>query len=326
MGEGGPRPRAAASRFASSRCSSIAAASSTRWSRAGRATCTARATRPRCCSGPAAGACSSRRPGGSVDLREPIAACSSRGSRPAPTARRRPNATSSRRSAKGLPPADAIVPGLYDVFVFDAHDPAKAMKDYSVDHRSRRDAADMGARLHAVAPHARRRAQMLGIIDTFRTKKHPARRRDYLGTGFAPRGWNTKQPSFDFNPDVFKRDPRPSSPTCTPQREGRVHMVPWNRDRLPTLRGRIPPRPARGGRRLAHPELLAAAPAAGRRAGIDAFWPDEGDWFNLYERISACGPRGSCWPRTRSWRGSPLPPRPGLWRARSSADVRAGAA
>ena len=32
---------------------------------------------------------------------------------------------------KGLPPIDAIVPGLYDVFVFDAHEPASAM---NVDH------------------------------------------------------------------------------------------------------------------------------------------------------------------------------------------------
>ena len=33
---------------------------------------------------------------------------------------------------KGLPPIDKIVPGLYDFFVFDAHEPAKLMKDISV--------------------------------------------------------------------------------------------------------------------------------------------------------------------------------------------------
>ena len=32
---------------------------------------------------------------------------------------------------KGLPPVDQIVPGLYDLFVFDAHDPAAALKDFS---------------------------------------------------------------------------------------------------------------------------------------------------------------------------------------------------
>ena len=30
---------------------------------------------------------------------------------------------------KGIPPVDKIVPGLYDLFVFDAHDPGVAMKD-----------------------------------------------------------------------------------------------------------------------------------------------------------------------------------------------------
>ena len=33
---------------------------------------------------------------------------------------------------KGLPPIDEIVPGLYDFFVFDSHDPKKFMKDFSV--------------------------------------------------------------------------------------------------------------------------------------------------------------------------------------------------
>jgi len=63
-----------------------------------------------------------------------------------------------------------------------------------------------------------------------------------------------------------------------------VHMVPWDRDRLPTLHGSIPAKP---GETLdashihnywqQHVDLV--------RAGIDAFWPDEGDWFNLFERI-----------------------------------------
>jgi hypothetical protein len=33
--------------------------------------------------------------------------------------------------AKGLPPAGAFVPGLYDILIFDAHDPTQAMKDFS---------------------------------------------------------------------------------------------------------------------------------------------------------------------------------------------------
>ena len=48
---------------------------------------------------------------------------------------------------------------------------------------------------------------MLGIVDTFREKQIPLDAVIYLGTGFTPRGWNTRQPSFKFNPEVFKRDP-----------------------------------------------------------------------------------------------------------------------
>ena len=64
-----------------------------------------------------------------------------------------------------------------------------------------------------------------------------------------------------------------------------VHIVPWDRDQLPTLHGSIPARPG---------ETLDAShiqnywkPHAGLvAAGVDAFWPDEGDCFNLFERMT----------------------------------------
>ena len=195
--------------------------------------------------------------------------------------------------AKGLPPPETVVPGLYDVFIFDAHDPAKAMKDFSVitgpaampplwalgymqSHRTLEDDT-----------------QMLGIVDTFRRKQIPLDAVIYLGTGFVPRGWNTRQPSFDFNPEVFKRDPTAVIADMH-ARHARVvvHMVPWDRDKLPTLQGTIPPRPASVGA-VREPPLLDPSHIHNYwqqhvpllKAGIDAFWPDEGDWFNLFERI-----------------------------------------
>ncbi len=187
--------------------------------------------------------------------------------------------------AKGLPPADTVVPGLYDLFVFDATDPTKAMKDFSAvtgpaampplwalgymqSHRTLEDDA-----------------QMLGIAETFRRKQIPLDALIYLGTGFTPRGWNTKQPSFQFNPEVFTRDPSAVIADLHAQHvKVAVHMVPWDRDRLPTLQGTIPPRPG---------EAVDTSHIANYwqehlplvKAGIDAFWPDEGDWFNLHERI-----------------------------------------
>jgi alpha-glucosidase (family GH31 glycosyl hydrolase) len=186
---------------------------------------------------------------------------------------------------KGLPPIDAIVPGLYDVFVFDAHDPAAALKDFSVitgpavmppkwslgymqSHRTLEDDA-----------------QMLGIVDTFRSKQIPLDAVIYLGTGFAPRGWNTRQPSFDFNPDVFKRDPKAVLADMHARNvKVVVHMVPWDRDRLPTLHGTIPARPGETVD-ASHIQSYWHQHVGLMKSGIDAFWPDEGDWFNLFERI-----------------------------------------
>jgi alpha-glucosidase (family GH31 glycosyl hydrolase) len=186
---------------------------------------------------------------------------------------------------KGLPPIDAIVPGLFDVFVFDAHDPTIALKDFSAitgpavlppkwalgymqSHRTLED-----------------ETQILKIVDTFRSKQIPIDAVIYLGTGFAPRGWNTRQPSFDFNPDVFKRDPKAVLADMHARHvKVIVHMVPWDRDRLPTLHGTIPPKP---GETLdqSHIQTYWQQHVGLVNAGIDAFWPDEGDWFNLFERI-----------------------------------------
>ena len=188
-------------------------------------------------------------------------------------------------AGKGLPPIDRIVPGLYDMFVFDAQEPARALKDFS----SITGPAVMPPRWALGYMQSHRtledETQMLGVIDTFRSKQIPIDAVIYLGTGFSPRGWNTRQPSFNFNPDVFKRDPK----VVLADMHARnvkvvVHMVPWDRDRLPTLHGEIPAAP---GELLdqSHIQTYWQQHVGLIEAGIDAFWPDEGDWFNLFERI-----------------------------------------
>lgn len=186
---------------------------------------------------------------------------------------------------QGRPPVDQITPGVYDVFVFDASDPAHFMKDvaaiagpaamppkwslgYMQSHRTLQD-----------------EEQMVEIVDTFREKEIPLDAVIYLGTGFCPRGWNTNQPSFDFNPEVFDREPAEVIEDLHERNvKVIVHMVPWRRDRLPTLEGHIPPREGEEVDEShildywrQHEDLV--------EAGIDAWWPDEGDWFNLFERI-----------------------------------------
>ena len=188
-------------------------------------------------------------------------------------------------AGKGLPPADQYVAGLYDVFVFDAQDPASALGDFAA--ITGRAAMPPRWALGYMQSHRtlEDETQMLRIIDTFREKRIPLDAVIYLGTGFAPVGWNTRQPSFDFNPNVFKRDPK----VVLAEMEARhvktvVHMVPWDRDRLPTLHGTIPAAPGETVD-ASHIQSYWKQHVGLVQAGVDAFWPDEGDWFNLFERI-----------------------------------------
>jgi alpha-glucosidase (family GH31 glycosyl hydrolase) len=186
---------------------------------------------------------------------------------------------------KGLPPIDKIIPGLTDLFVFDAHDPMLLMSDFSIitgpaamppkwalgymqSHRTLEDDQ-----------------QMVNIVDSFRSKKIPVDAVIYLGTGFTPRGWNKMQPSFEFNPEVFKRNPKNIIADMHARNVKVIlHMVPWDRDKLPTLQGSIPPKPGES-LDASHIQNYWKQHLDLVNSGVDAFWPDEGDWFNLYERI-----------------------------------------
>ncbi len=188
-------------------------------------------------------------------------------------------------AGKGQPPADHIIPGLYDFFVFDAKEPTELMKEFSM----LTGPASMPPKWALGYMQSHRRLvddkQMTGEVDTFRAKNIPVDAVIYLGTGFTPVGWNKKQPSFEFNPEVFKREPA-SVITDMHSKNVKVvlHMVPWDRDKLPSLHGSIPPLP---GEKLdgSHIQNYWNEHIPLVKAGVDAFWPDEGDWFNLYERI-----------------------------------------
>ncbi len=187
---------------------------------------------------------------------------------------------------KGKPPVDSIVPGLFDVFVFDGHDPAALMEDFS----TLTGPAVLPPKWALGYMQSHRRlesdSQMVAIVDTFRAKQIPVDAVIYLGTGFTPRGWNTEQPSFEFNPEVFKHDPHTVLDELHADHVKVVlHMVPWDRDKLPTLHGSIPPKP---GEKVDAGHIWTYwqqhVPLV-EEYGVDAFWPDEGDWFNLFERM-----------------------------------------
>ena len=123
----------------------------------------------------------------------------------------------------------------------------------------------------------------------------------YLGTGFCPSGWNFGHDSFQFNTKVFAHEPAEFL------REIRalnfhvaLHVVPLQKD-YPALHGQIPP--ARdetldqqdiGNYWQRHKELFAA--------GVDGWWPDEGDWYDVPSRLA----------RHRMYYEGPLSDRPNV--------------
>ena len=207
--------------------------------------------------------------------------------------------------AKGLPPATSVIPGLYDVFVFDARNPSHLMKDIS----DLTGPAVMPPKWALGYMQSHRTIKddnyILGIVDSFRSKKIPVDAVIYLGTGFTPQGWNTRQPSFEFNPAVFRRNPAGVLADLHAQHVKVVlHMVPYDRDKLPTLHGTIPAAPGET-TDAGHIQTYWQKHVPLMMAGADAFWPDEGDWFNLYERMRRHqlyyqGPL-STFPDTRPW-------------------------
>jgi alpha-glucosidase/alpha-D-xyloside xylohydrolase len=240
-------------------------------------------------------------PWGEIDLRDARRGVLIPWQPPAPGAPQTQR-TQGQNLGKGRPPAAHVLPGVFDAFVFDAREPAAMMRDFA--DLTGRAAMPPRWALGYMQSHRtlEDETQLLGIIDTFRAKRIPLDAVIYLGTGFTPRGWNTTQPSFTFNPEVFRRD----GAAVVADMHARhvkvvVHMVPWDRDRLPTLHGSIP---AKRGETLdsAHIQSYWAQHVPLVNAGIDAFWPDEGDWFDLFERLE----------RHRMYYEGPLSTRPNV--------------
>lgn len=186
-------------------------------------------------------------------------------------------------TGKGIPPN--YVMGLYDVYVFDAHDPKALMKDIS----DISGPAVMPPKWAMGYMQSHRTLdtdkEMVDVVNTFREKEIPMDAVIYLGTGFTPVGWNKEQPSFEFNPQVFKRSPQKVIDEVHSKNAKMVlHVVPWDRDKLSTLHGSIPPK---ADEKVDSSHILThwKEHVPLMNMGIDAFWPDEGDWFNLFERM-----------------------------------------
>lgn len=123
------------------------------------------------------------------------------------------------------------------------------------------------------------REQVMNEAQTFREKKLPCDTLIYLGTGFCPSGWNTGHGSFAFNADVFP-DPK-------------AQVAQLHDEHFKVVLHAVPPGDFHGTIRDTGAEAQSPGDAVGywqqhlpvEEAGVDGWWPDEGDRLSVYARL-----------------------------------------
>ncbi len=199
-------------------------------------------------------------------------------------------------------------PGSAEIFVIDAREPADAMREFI-----RLTGAPVMPPKWALGYMQSHRtlsteADILAEARTFREKNLPCDTFILLGTGFCPAGWNFSHDSFAFNTNVFVRSPAEVIRDLHALNiHVALHVVPQDprsrdsRSLYPSLHGSIPPAPGDTLDALhiqtywkRHGELFAD--------GVDGWWPDEGDWFDVPSRLA----------RHRMYYEGPLSERPNV--------------
>jgi alpha-glucosidase (family GH31 glycosyl hydrolase) len=196
-----------------------------------------------------------------------------------------PRASFDLRGERGSLNPQNGTPGYADIFVIDAREPADALREFI-----RLTGAPVMPPKWALGYMQSHRtlsteADILQEARTFREKELPCDTVIYLGTGFCPAGWNFGHDSFEFNTNVFVRD---AASVIHDLHSNHLHVilhiVPLQRD-YPSLHGHIPPAPGEtvDKQHIAnywnrHHDLVAA--------GVDGWWPDEGDWLDEPSRLA----------------------------------------
>ena len=210
--------------------------------------------------------------------------------------------------------------GAVDVFITDAKEPADAMSEFI-----RLTGAPVMPPKWALGYMQSRRtlsteADLLAEAKKFRDDQLPCDTFILLGTGYVPAGWNLGHDSFQFNTNVFTHDAAMVIQELHSNHLHVVlHVVPLQRD-YPSLHGRFPVAPDETLDRLSivnywkrHDNLVAA--------GVDGWWPDEGDWLDESSRLERHrmyyeGPLANA-PNVRPWNlqrnGAPGMARFGGW-------------
>ena len=121
--------------------------------------------------------------------------------------------------------------------------------------------------------------EILSEAKTFRQKKLPCDAAIYLGTGFCPSGWNTGHGSFTFNENIFPDPPAVLRQLHAENLKVIVHIVP-----PANFHGTVHDTGAEAREPGdAAPYWAQHVPLA--RAGVDGWWPDEGDGLPVSARL-----------------------------------------
>jgi len=189
------------------------------------------------------------------------------------------------RGDRGALNPQNAAPGEADVFVIDAREPAEALKEFV--HLTGAPVMPPKWALGYMQSHRTlsTEADILQEARKFREDDLPCDTMIFLGTGFCTNGWNYGHDSFEFSTNVFARDATSVIHDLhTNHLHVVLHVVPLQRD-YPALHGNIPPAPGEnvdkqdiGSYWNRHKELVAA--------GVDGWWPDEGDWLDEPSRLA----------------------------------------
>lgn len=192
---------------------------------------------------------------------------------------------------KFTPPAASAAP--LDVFVVSSRDPKVIMREYA----RITGLPEMPARWTFGYQQSSRTLggpdEILGVARTFREKKLPCDSLIYLGTEFAPSGWNTRNGEFTWHPTNFPDPKKMLDQLHADHFKVIVHVVIEGRRLLGTVSDPCTAEPLPSGRtaddRWPQERQVSCYWPVHKSvmdAGVDGWWPDQGDGFDGPSRLN----------------------------------------
>ncbi len=123
-------------------------------------------------------------------------------------------------------------------------------------------------------------ASLVEEAETFRKKKMPLDAMIYLGTGYAPNGWNMGHANMDFNPGSFDRPDE----IIKKLHDNNLKVILHVNNTPRSLHGEMVPSATDTGRDYAYNYWQWHLPVYNRN--IDGWWPDDGDELPTPSRLT----------------------------------------